>query len=61
MPAREAISRLKQEQPARPIFLLTSRPWPPDELRGLVDGVFEKMDDPRNMVSSLEGHFNGKS
>jgi two-component system, OmpR family, response regulator len=60
MPARELLARLKQERPERPIFLLASRPWPPDELKGLVDGVFDKMDDPENMVNSLELHFQGK-
>lgn len=59
LPLREAITRLKQERPDRPVFLLASRPWPPEELKGLVDGVFEKMDDPQNMVNALEQHFDG--
>ncbi len=53
----DAIRSFKQEHPQRPVYLLASRPWPPDELRGLVDGVFEKMDDPRIMVAALEQHF----
>ncbi len=61
MPAPAVLAQLKQQHPERPIFLLASRPWPPDELRGLVDGVFDKMDDPRDMVSFLEQRFNGKS
>jgi DNA-binding response OmpR family regulator len=61
MPARELLSRLKQERPDRPIFLLASRPWAPDELKGLVDGVFDKMEDPHHMVSSLDWHFGPKS
>jgi response regulator RpfG family c-di-GMP phosphodiesterase len=60
MPARELLSQLKQERPDRPIFLLHSRPWPPDDIKGLVDGVFEKMDDPHKMVHFLEEHFERK-
>jgi response regulator RpfG family c-di-GMP phosphodiesterase len=61
MPAPDFVAELKRERPDRPIFLLGSRPWPPDELKSLVDGVFEKMDDPRNMVRSLEEYFERKS
>jgi response regulator RpfG family c-di-GMP phosphodiesterase len=60
MPAPDFVAELKRERPDRPIFLLGS-PWPPDELKSLVDGVFEKMDDPRNMVRSLEEYFERKS
>ena len=55
--AADFIESLKQEQPRRPVFLLASRPWAPDELKGLVDGVFEKMDDPRQMLSFLGEYF----
>ncbi len=64
MAPAEFIHALKQQRRERPVFLLASRPWPPDDLRGLVDGVFDKMEDPQEMLSSLRHHFNngdGKS
>jgi len=60
VPLVDFIKSLKQEQTKRPVFLLASRPWAPDELKGMVDGVFEKMDDPRQMLSFLQEHFQGR-
>ncbi len=59
LPAPEFIHRLKQQRPQHCVFLLASRPWPPDELRGMVDDVFDKMEDPQQMLSNLKQRFNG--
>ncbi len=57
--ARDFVESLKRERPDRPVFVLASRPWPPEELKGVVDGVFDKMSDPQEMLATLDAHFNG--
>ncbi len=52
----EFIRRLRVRVPRLPVFLLASHPWPPEDLSGMVDGVFEKMEDPAAMVEQLGRH-----
>ena len=57
VPLREAITELKRRLNGVPCYLLSSRPWAPDDAKDLVDGVFEKMRDPLEMIHELESRF----
>ncbi len=61
LPPRDFVDTLKREHPERAVFVLANRPWPPDELRGLVEGAFDKMEDPQEMIAALDRHFNGRA
>lgn len=54
LPIRETVAKLKQSFPKAPVFLLTPLAWPPEELKGVGDGVFEKMSDPLEMIAEVE-------
>ncbi|MGH9522454.1 MAG: response regulator [Terriglobales bacterium] len=57
LPARETIAKLRSKFPAAPVYLLTPQGWEPQELRGVSDGVFEKMRDPSEMIQAIERRF----
>lgn len=57
LPARDTINRLKQKFPGAPVYLLTPQGWEPEPLRGVSDGVFEKMRDPTEMIREIERRF----
>lgn len=54
LPIPDTIKKLKQKYPEKPLYLLTPQAWEPEELRGIADGVFEKMRDPVEMVKEVE-------
>ena len=54
LPIRETLEKLKRRYPHAPVYLLTGQGWAPDDLRDVVDGVFEKMRDPAEMVKEVE-------
>lgn len=51
-PLADIARRLTQEG-GLDVFALTAREWEPDELRGLVRGIFQKMNDPQIMVNGV--------
>jgi len=57
VPLREALTELKRRLNGVPCYLLSSRAWAPDDVKDLVDGVFEKMRDPLEMTRELETRF----
>jgi len=57
LPIRETIGKLRQKYPTAPVFLLTPQGWEPQDLRGVSDGVFEKMRDPAEMIKEIERRF----
>lgn len=54
LPVADTINKLKQKYRGVPVYLLTAQPWAPEELRGIADGVLEKMSDPVEMVKVVE-------
>ena len=54
LPIRDTIAKLRQKLPGIPVYLLTPQAWEPEELRGVADGIFEKMRDPLEMVQEVE-------
>lgn len=54
LPIRETIGKLRQRFPKAPVYLLTPQGWEPQALRGVSDGVFEKMRDPAEMIRIIE-------
>lgn len=53
----ELIDRFQQTGPI-PIFLLSNRLWPPEEIRDKqVAAIFEKMSDPASMVRTIAEHY----
>lgn len=46
-----------QKNGSMPVFLLSSRLWPPDEVKGKLAAVFEKMSDPADMVKTIAAHY----
>lgn len=54
LPIKSTIAALKAKYPKVPVFLLTPQAWPPEDLRGVADGVFEKMRDPMEMIQEIE-------
>jgi len=54
LPIRETVEKLRKKYPQAPVYLLTPQAWPPEELRDVADGVFEKMRDPVEMVKEVE-------
>ena len=53
LPIRDTIGKLRQKFPDAPVYLLTPQGWEPQELRGVSDGVFEKMRDPMEMIRTI--------
>ena len=54
LPIPETIGKLRQKFPKAPVYLLTPQGWEPEALRGVSDGVFEKMRDPMEMIRTIE-------
>lgn len=57
LPPRDAIQQLRRKFPDAPLYLLTPQGWEPEQLRGVSDGVFEKMRDPAEMIREIERRF----
>lgn len=58
LPVRETIGKLREKFPKAPVYLLTPQAWEPQELKGISDGVFEKMRDPTEMIRTIEKRLN---
>lgn len=56
LPLGEAIDRFAARN-STPVFLLAPHPWPPDEARGRIAAVFQKMSDPAEMVKTIAEHY----
>lgn len=56
VPLSELIDRLRAFRDM-PVYLLSHRAWPPDDIKHKVTDVFEKISDPREMVKAIAAHF----
>jgi DNA-binding NtrC family response regulator len=57
IPLRDILIEIKRRFPDIPLYLMTPQSWPPEEVKDLIDGFFEKMLDPEIMIKELERRF----
>jgi DNA-binding response OmpR family regulator len=60
MPLNEFIRAARERYPKLPIFALSPDPEAPDEIKGQVQGVVERMSDPKRLVAQVEEFLHDK-
>ncbi len=58
-PLKSIAAKLRNDR-GIPVYMISGREWPPEEVRGLVEGSFQKASDPQIMVNEVL-NFLGKA